>query len=146
MADIVRTERSRLLLIRFQARNNEVGHLIKCRARLIGALGNQLRMHQPKSQVFPRYLRCRSSDVRFGSKADARPLDWDVRYNPKNAHGSERVECPLRANKRHPILSIRYALPVESLDLVEGAAWFVEKQHESQPVGQIWSPVRFTRG
>ena len=53
MADIVRTERSRLLLIRFQARNNEVGHLIKCRARLIGALGNQLRMYQPKSQVFP---------------------------------------------------------------------------------------------
>jgi hypothetical protein len=46
------------------------------------------------------------------------------------AQNPEQAICPRSANKRRPISSIRNALPVESSDLVEGAARFVEKQHE----------------
>ena len=37
-----------------------------------------------------------SFDVRFGSKADMKPLDWDVRFTPESGRSTERRGCPLR--------------------------------------------------
>ena len=30
-------------------------------------------------------------DVRFGSKADMAPLDWDVRFTPESGHQAGRL-------------------------------------------------------
>jgi len=39
--------------------------------------------------------------VRFGSLADIRPLNSDVRFTPNSGHQEDRPRCPLSANSGH---------------------------------------------
>ncbi len=52
--------------------------------------------HRLRAQV-----RLDVTDVRFGSKADIHGPQHDVRFTPKNGHGSEHPGSPLSATSRH---------------------------------------------
>jgi hypothetical protein len=55
----------------------------------------------------------RTTDVRFGSKADVTLLNIDVRFAPESGHSSARSGCLLWAKNRHSVVSDRCPLDLQ---------------------------------